>query len=455
MSNDIFLSSAKQKTKVFALRILSFLSSLLHFLGAILFPFLPPLFSTMFRVWWPTSSKHMADAEAELLRGVLSSPHLTVTQRFVDVFPKHSLNTMEIVRSMHKSNSKLSKEMNDVEDAGQKPESQRKYNTLVMTHGFGSGIGLWYRNLEPIVTESKSDLKIIAFDWPGFGRSSRVRWDIEEFSSHVTHPNAFYDEPPQGDEEREDDLHHYHNEVEPPILRRLRQTENFFIESLEKWREEMKLEEFILLGHSLGGYFASVYALRYPHRIKTLILASPAGIPPPPPNPPQYRSALFKTAIRLWNWRVAPQSAVRLAGPFGASLVDKAAKWRFDLEGDDAELVSNYLYHISAAPPSGERVLFDVLAPGAYAHSPLQLRLNHLNKNMNICFIYGQYDWMDYRAAVPICQAIGPRAHLFLVDDAGHQLYLENTDAFNRLIVHICDHSNGHIPPPRIADVYC
>ena len=256
------------------------------------------------------------------------------------------------------------------------------------------------------------------------------------------------------DDPRGEGLYH------PPLLgvservrRRLYQTENFFVESLEKWRASVGADDVILLGHSLGGYFASLYALRYPHRVRTLILASPAGVPLAPRNPPQYQG-VFRTLIRLWEWRVAPQSAVRLLGPLGSSLVDKAAKWRFDLEGEEADSVSRYLYQISAAAPSGERTLFDVLAPGAWAYSPLQPRLQNLNKEMNVCFIYGLYDWMDYQAAVPICEALGPRAHLFRVGDAGHQLYLENSEAFNRLICHICDHSHGVIPPPNIPDVW-
>jgi pimeloyl-ACP methyl ester carboxylesterase len=40
------------------------------------------------------------------------------------------------------------------------------------------------------------------------------------------------------------------------------ETEAWFIDSFEEWRKANNLSNFILLGHSLGGYVAAKYALK-------------------------------------------------------------------------------------------------------------------------------------------------------------------------------------------------
>lgn len=66
------------------------------------------------------------------------------------------------------------------------------------------------------------------------------------------------------------------------ILRHNPQVEDQFVDSLEKWRETMKLEKIVLVGHSLGGFLSACYALKYPERVEKLILVSPVGLPVKP-----------------------------------------------------------------------------------------------------------------------------------------------------------------------------
>ena len=55
----------------------------------------------------------------------------------------------------------------------------------------------------------------------------------------------------------------------------------FFTNSLEEWAEARNLDQFTLVGHSLGGYLAARYAMQHPARINGLVLASPAGLVAP------------------------------------------------------------------------------------------------------------------------------------------------------------------------------
>jgi cardiolipin-specific phospholipase len=63
---------------------------------------------------------------------------------------------------------------------------------------------------------------------------------------------------------------------------RVAQAEAFFVDALEEWRARAGLERMQLVGHSLGGYLGTAYALKYPHRVSRLILVSPAGVPRDP-----------------------------------------------------------------------------------------------------------------------------------------------------------------------------
>ena len=103
---------------------------------------------------------------------------------------------------------------------------------IVLIHGFMASIVVWRFNIDSLA-KSRA---LYAFDLLGFGRSSRPKFSND------------------------------------PI-----EAENQFVDSIEEWRKEMKLEKFILVGHSFGGYLAALYSIKYPSFVKGLILADPWG----------------------------------------------------------------------------------------------------------------------------------------------------------------------------------
>ena len=147
------------------------------------------------------------------------------------------------------------------------------FTPLIMLHGMGSGVALWVLNFAFL----SRNRPVYAIDILGFGRSSRTKFSVDAI-----------------------------------------QAETEFVDSIEEWRKSMKLDKFILLGHSLGGYLAAAYALRNSEHVRHLILVDPWGFPERPIDYEQKRDLpmwikVVRTVIAPFN----PLAALRVAGPWG------------------------------------------------------------------------------------------------------------------------------------------
>ncbi|KAF2861676.1 alpha/beta-hydrolase [Piedraia hortae CBS 480.64] len=287
---------------------------------------------------------------------------------------------------------------------------------LVMLHGYGAGLGFFYKNLEPL--SRRKAWNLYALDLLGMGRSSRPPFKLhaKDKSSKVV------------------------------------EAEGWFVDALEEWRAKRKIEKFTLLGHSLGGYLAVAYALKYPGRLEKLLLVSPVGIPE---NPYAVAEALPDGAgagrnggkdvpkqplprwlTTLWDANVSPFSIVRLSGPLGPRLVSRWSRRRFaHLPEQEADALHDYAYSLFRQRGSGEYALAYILAPGAYAREPLLGRFKGLN--VPVHFLYGDRDWMDVNAgreAARVVRENGGKADVTVVKDAGHHVYLDGFDEFNAIV---------------------
>ena len=363
-----------------------------------------------------------------------------------------------------------------IERVGEKTEE-----TLVILHGYGAGLGFFYRNFEPL--SRRKGWKLYALDMLGMGNSSRPPFKVRS-------------KDPQG---------------------KIAEAESWFIDSLEEWRKIRKIERFTLLGHSMGGYLAVSYALKYPGRLNKLILASPVGVPEDPyavnsalPEPEQstlaseftqdqnavaesghhkhnkkeaaaasnkpVRRPLPGWLVWLWDANVSPFSLVRASGPLGPRLVSGWTSRRFShLDTEEADALHTYTYNLFRQRGSGEYALPYLLAPGAYARSPVINRIQNVGRQvvqpaqpatattpavaevretgLPVVMMYGDHDWMDVAGGYAAEEKIKKRveqallhgtpeererengsAKVLIVRNAGHHLYLDNPDEFNKYI---------------------
>ena len=94
------------------------------------------------------------------------------------------------------------------------------------------------------------------------------------------------------------------------------------VESVEGWRKALGLDTFILAGHCFGGYIATSYAIRYPSRVRHLMLIDPWGFTERPLKSPDDekrrlpRSYWVRCASLLIQ-PINPFAVLRLAGRYG------------------------------------------------------------------------------------------------------------------------------------------
>lgn len=202
---------------------------------------------------------------------------------------------------------------------------------IVMLHGLGAGVALWVLNLDEIARQRP----VYAIDILGFGRSSRPKFADDAMIA-----------------------------------------EKQLVKSIDEWRKEVGLKEMIVMGHSMGGFLATSYALSYPDRyvlscsrkdnlllsyiffsrVKHLILADPWGFPEKPPETENGRKLpLWAQAILKASKPLNPLWILRFFGPLGSWLVGKTRPdilRKFSGAVTNEDDIPNYIHQCNAQNPT-------------------------------------------------------------------------------------------------------
>ena len=306
------------------------------------------------------------------------------------------------------------------QQANKYPNDDTETKPLVLLHGYMNGGAYFYRNL---VGLSRYFSKIHALDLLGWGLSSRPDMNALQISADSDEVTA---------------------------------TEDFFVESLEAWRQRNKIDSMILAGHSMGGYISVAYAERYPERVDRLILISPVGVPEETTDEMQRRKERYLSSYRarmfyslytgLFERQYTGGGLLRsISESRGRGWINSYVTRRLPAISDPEEqqLLTAYLYHNNTLPGSGEYCLSRLLKPSVFGRRPLQSRIPKLQIK-SCSFLYGDNDWMDISGGLLVqegCTRIkqdglsAPTVNVYEVSQAGHLLMLENSLEFNHAVV--------------------
>ncbi|KAM7383929.1 hypothetical protein PAMA_011334 [Pampus argenteus] len=329
--------------------------------------------------WCPTSSSQLKDAEEKMLKSVKQ----TFSRQYVRISGDNYLWTLA-----------FSTQLQPCSPTNPQPQAQPT-PPLVLLHGFGGGVALWAQNLDSL----SSSGPVYAPDLLGFGRSSRPQFSTD----------------PEGAEEQ-------------------------FVAALEEWREKVGLEEMVLLGHNLGGYLSAAYTLKYPHRVKHLLLVEPWGFPARPENPNHSSIPVWIRAMGAVMSPFNPLAGLRLAGPLGPMLVQTIRsdfKQKYSSVFDD-NTVSDYIYHLNAQTPSGETAFKNMTIPYGWAKRPMLERIGQVQADIPISFIYGSRSSIDSDSGYAF-KKTRPDVEIKVIRGAGHYVFADQPDDFNQTILNILD----------------
>lgn len=282
---------------------------------------------------------------------------------------------------------------------------------MVLLHGLGGGAALWSMNLDALSRE----YEIIAIDLLGFGRSTRMTYTGRTADDAIA----------------------------------------YWIDSLEHWRQYLGIESMVLVGHSLGSYVATNYAIRYPSRVHRLVVVCPFGIIHSTSLSGEHRDLPFywKIGLKVIT-ATSPQTFVRLLGHAGPSLMyrfrgnyDNGRYTRLYGAGDTR--VSEYVYHLTAgASGSGDYAFMALINEQRYVTRPLSDRLSKLS--MPVTAIYGELDPIVVHTG-DLLKAEVPNVEVFTIGRSAHQCYASHSDQFHTAILHHINNTSslhvGDTPP--------
>jgi 3-oxoadipate enol-lactonase len=180
-----------------------------------------------------------------------------------------------------------------------------------------------------------------------------------------------------------------------------------FDEDLAALVDHLGLSDVRLVAQSMGGWTCLGYAVTHPERVRALVMADTAG---------------GLSSPELTAARTAARARLGDRGLLGSAISDTFRQ---------RDPAGAFLYgQIFALNPPREEALGSGTPMNRLSVTPEQAAA----LPMPVLFVEGEDDILIPPDVIRIAQAMIPGARLALVADAGHSVYFERPDEFNRIV---------------------
>lgn len=297
------------------------------------------------------------------------------------------------------------------------PDRPRSGRSLVFIHGINASSATVVSGLYGRLLDAAKVDEVYAFDMLGFGRSQTPESFLDQSNEEIVHK---------------------------------------IIDSFHDMIVHLRISEPYVVAHSLGGFFASRYASKYPHEIKKLILVSPAGMFPTLGDVGMYFALVFTLELPMgplaeldrtgpllravYRYRVT-QSRKRLQAGMDQNapdLEERVIQYRNDLKQlYDLQLASTR----SCIGRSICRRFISLSMDDGYWNCPAFSHLLSLPPG-KVGFIYGSEDTLlpsHQGAFLSLLRGAESSTPVCIIQGAGHSPFITNGgDAFVGAVTRIC-----------------
>jgi len=187
---------------------------------------------------------------------------------------------------------------------------------------------------------------------------------------------------------------------------------------------------------------SGMYALRYPERVKKLLLLSPAGVSRAVEDPDReatlakqnwFRRQMMKMAMSAIENKLTPHKMAEKVGILKTPLLKNYVK-RTKVSGEQYQLIYKYLNGIFKLPESTLKSLHYILAfPKAAGCYPLEDLMHELKMPCEI--YYGEKDWMSSEGSQRVVAKGGIDGKITIIPTAGHTMNFDNPKFTSDLLI--------------------